>query len=107
MAMQLINSHQASCRSTSTSSTPSSATSCGRAIGMVRCREFTMMDAYSFDIDEAGLDVSYKAMARAYHRDLPALRPRLRGGASGLRRHRRLLFRGVHGRAATSARTPF
>jgi len=36
--------------------------------GMVRCREFTMMDAYSFDIDEAGLDLSYKAMARAYHK---------------------------------------
>ncbi len=36
--------------------------------GMVRCREFTMMDAYSFDIDEAGLDRSYKAMDRAYHR---------------------------------------
>ena len=36
--------------------------------GMVRSREFTMMDAYSFDIDEAGLDRSYQAMARAYHR---------------------------------------
>ncbi len=36
--------------------------------GMVRSREFTMMDAYSFDIDAEGLDVSYKAMARAYHR---------------------------------------
>ena len=36
--------------------------------GMVRCREFTMMDAYSFDIDEAGLDKSYRAMARAYHK---------------------------------------
>ena len=36
--------------------------------GMVRCREFTMMDAYSFDIDEEGLDHSYRAMARAYHK---------------------------------------
>ncbi len=36
--------------------------------GMVRGREFTMMDAYSFDIDEEGLDRSYQAMARAYHR---------------------------------------
>jgi prolyl-tRNA synthetase len=36
--------------------------------GMVRCREFTMMDAYSFDIDEAGLDLSYRAMDRAYHK---------------------------------------
>ena len=36
--------------------------------GMVRCREFTMMDAYSFDIDEAGLDVAYKKMDKAYRR---------------------------------------
>ncbi len=36
--------------------------------GLVRCREFTMMDAYSFDIDEAGLDQAYKAMDQAYRR---------------------------------------
>jgi prolyl-tRNA synthetase len=36
--------------------------------GLVRCREFTMMDAYSFDIDEAGLDLAYKAMDKAYRR---------------------------------------
>lgn len=34
--------------------------------GMIRCREFVMKDAYSFDIDEAGLDASYKAMHDAY-----------------------------------------
>ena len=34
--------------------------------GLIRVREFDMKDAYSFDIDEAGLDVSYDAMAQAY-----------------------------------------
>ncbi len=34
--------------------------------GMIRCREFVMKDAYSFDVDEAGLDVSYKKMHEAY-----------------------------------------
>ena len=34
--------------------------------GMIRCREFVMKDAYSFDIDEAGLDLSYQKMYDAY-----------------------------------------
>ena len=34
--------------------------------GLIRVREFDMKDAYSFDVDEAGLDVSYDAMAQAY-----------------------------------------
>ena len=34
--------------------------------GMIRCREFVMKDAYSFDVDEAGLDVSYQKMYDAY-----------------------------------------
>ena len=34
--------------------------------GLVRVREFTMKDAYSFDADEDGLDASYAAMAQAY-----------------------------------------
>ncbi len=36
--------------------------------GVMRAREFTMMDSYSFDVDEAGLDLSYRAMADAYRR---------------------------------------
>ncbi|HEY5914364.1 MAG TPA: proline--tRNA ligase [Verrucomicrobiae bacterium] len=36
--------------------------------GLMRAREFVMKDAYSFDADEAGLEVSYEAMRRAYHR---------------------------------------
>ena len=36
--------------------------------GVIRGREFVMKDAYSFDIDEAGLDASYNAMREAYQR---------------------------------------
>ena len=36
--------------------------------GLLRVREFEMKDAYSFDKDEDGLDVSFQAMAAAYHR---------------------------------------
>ena len=34
--------------------------------GLIRVREFVMKDAYSFDRDEAGLDVSYQKMKEAY-----------------------------------------
>jgi prolyl-tRNA synthetase family II len=36
--------------------------------GLIRVREFTMKDSYSFDIDEAGLDVSFEAHRAAYER---------------------------------------
>jgi prolyl-tRNA synthetase family II len=36
--------------------------------GLIRVREFTMKDSYSFDIDEAGLDVSFQAHRAAYER---------------------------------------
>ena len=36
--------------------------------GVIRSREFIMKDAYSFDLDEAGLDVSYVEMYNAYKR---------------------------------------
>jgi prolyl-tRNA synthetase len=36
--------------------------------GLMRGREFIMMDAYSFDVDAAGLDVAYAKMAEAYRR---------------------------------------
>ena len=35
--------------------------------GMMRCREFIMKDAYSFDVDDAGADRSYRAMVEAYN----------------------------------------
>ncbi len=34
--------------------------------GLMRGREFIMKDAYSFDIDEAGLDIHYQSMYDAY-----------------------------------------
>jgi prolyl-tRNA synthetase len=34
--------------------------------GLIRVREFLMKDLYSFDVDEAGLDISYQKMDRAY-----------------------------------------
>jgi len=36
--------------------------------GVMRSREFIMKDAYSFDRDEEGLDISYKQMEQAYRR---------------------------------------
>jgi prolyl-tRNA synthetase len=36
--------------------------------GLLRGREFSMKDAYSFDYDDAGLDVSYQAQRDAYER---------------------------------------
>ncbi|HOQ08662.1 MAG TPA: proline--tRNA ligase [Syntrophomonadaceae bacterium] len=36
--------------------------------GLMRGREFIMKDLYSFDIDEEGLDISYRKMYDAYHR---------------------------------------
>ena len=36
--------------------------------GLLRVREFVMKDAYSFDRDEKGLDVAFKAQAGAYER---------------------------------------
>ena len=36
--------------------------------GIMRAREFMMKDAYSFDVDEAGVEKSYEAMRVAYNR---------------------------------------
>ena len=36
--------------------------------GLIRTREFTMKDSYSFDVDEAGLDVAYQLHWKAYDR---------------------------------------
>ncbi len=36
--------------------------------GLIRVREFVMKDSYSFDRDEAGLEVSFRAHESAYHR---------------------------------------
>src|SRR5512138_878518 len=36
--------------------------------GLMRGREFIMKDAYSFDVDEQGADISYEKMYQAYRR---------------------------------------
>ncbi|UCE65502.1 MAG: proline--tRNA ligase [Candidatus Zixiibacteriota bacterium] len=36
--------------------------------GLMRGREFIMKDAYTFDVDEAGLKVAYNKMAEAYYK---------------------------------------
>ena len=36
--------------------------------GLLRLRQFVMKDSYSFDLDDAGLDVSYKKHVEAYRR---------------------------------------
>jgi prolyl-tRNA synthetase len=36
--------------------------------GLLRVREFTMMDLYSFDVDQESMDVSYRRIAQAYRK---------------------------------------
>ena len=56
--------------------------------GLLRVREFFMKDLYSFDVDEAGLDESYRKMVQAYKNiytrcGLPALMVEADSGAIG------------------------
>ena len=56
--------------------------------GLLRTREFTMKDLYSFDVDEEGLDVSYNKMRQAYYNiyarcGLPAICVEADSGAIG------------------------
>ena len=56
--------------------------------GLLRVREFAMKDSYSFDLDDAGLDVSFDAHHDAYQRifrrlDLDALPVEASSGAMG------------------------
>lgn len=56
--------------------------------GLLRVREFYMKDAYSFDIDEAGLDASFDLYHQAYvnifaHLSLPATPVEASSGAMG------------------------
>ena len=50
--------------------------------GVMRSREFTMKDAYSFDRDEAGAQQSYAAMAKAYRATFDRFGPRYRAVAA-------------------------
>ncbi|MFA5317151.1 MAG: proline--tRNA ligase, partial [Dehalococcoidales bacterium] len=56
--------------------------------GLIRVREFPMKDLYSFDTDEAGLDISYQKMVLAYQNifrrcGLPAIMVEADSGAIG------------------------
>ncbi len=56
--------------------------------GLLRGREFDMMDAYSFDADEEGLDLSYSRMLEAYNNvftrcGIPSLTVEADSGAIG------------------------
>ncbi|MFA5316575.1 MAG: proline--tRNA ligase, partial [Dehalococcoidales bacterium] len=56
--------------------------------GLIRVREFPMKDLYSFDTDEAGLDISYQKMVVAYQNifrrcGLPAIMVEADSGAIG------------------------
>jgi prolyl-tRNA synthetase len=56
--------------------------------GLIRVREFIMKDLYSFDVDEAGLGISYNKMVQAYKNiyercGLPALLVEADSGAIG------------------------
>jgi len=56
--------------------------------GLIRVREFTMKDSYSFDLDEAGLDASFEAHRGAYARifarlGIPAIQVEASSGAMG------------------------
>jgi len=56
--------------------------------GLIRVREFTMKDSYSFDLDQAGLDASFEAHRGAYARifsrlGIPAIQVEASSGAMG------------------------
>ncbi len=56
--------------------------------GLLRVREFMMKDSYSFDMDEAGLEISFEAHREAYHKvferlDLEVMAVQASSGAMG------------------------
>ena len=53
--------------------------------GLLRVRQFLMKDAYSFDIDEAGLDESYAKHDRVYRRIFTRCGLEFRGGGRRFR----------------------
>ena len=61
--------------------------------GLMRTREFTMKDSYSFDLDPAGLDQSFRAHRDAYVRIFERLSDPRRPGRGVQRRDGRL---GLH-----------
>ena len=65
--------------------------------GLIRAREFAMKDLYSFDVDEAGLDISYDKMLHAYQNiyarcGLPAMVIEADSGAIGGKESREFMM---------------
>jgi prolyl-tRNA synthetase len=65
--------------------------------GLLRAREFVMKDAYTFDVDDAGLAVSYENQRRAYQRifrrlGLPTVIVSAMSGAMGGSRSEEFLY---------------
>ena len=65
--------------------------------GLMRVRQFTMKDSYSFDIDKAGLDKSFESARCGLSQDFYALRAEVCGCRGGFGRDGRLAVAGVHG----------
>ena len=65
--------------------------------GLLRVRQFLMKDAYSFDIDEAGLDESYNKHDRVYRRIFTRCGLEFRGRRRRFGLHGRVGVAGVHG----------
>jgi prolyl-tRNA synthetase len=70
--------------------------------GLIRVREFPMKDLYSFDVDEAGLEVSYRKMVKAYQNiydrcGLPVMLVEADSGAIGGKDSREFMTVAEHG----------
>ena len=65
--------------------------------GLLRVRQFTMKDSYSFDMDRAGLGQELRSPRRGLSPHLPALRPGVRCGRGRLGLDGRIAVAGVHG----------
>ena len=70
--------------------------------GLIRLRQFIMKDLYSFDVDRAGLDVSYQKMYDAYKRifdrcGVPTVPALADSGAMGGRDTHEFLYLTEHG----------
>ena len=63
--------------------------------GVMRAREFLMKDAYSFHLDQKGLQAGLRRDARGLHAHLHAARPQVPLGGGRPRRDRRQRFRRI------------
>ena len=65
--------------------------------GLLRVRQFIMKDSYTFDMDQAGLDVAYEKHYPGLLPHLRALRPGVHRGGGAFRRDGRQPVARVHG----------